>query len=77
MPSMAITSAQRLKRVLKFDIQTCDRCGGAVKVITCIEEPALVKRILAHLEQRSESGRTMTRPARAPLYAAKRQGTIS
>ena len=76
MPSMAITWAQRLKRVFKIDIETCDQCGGTVKVIACIEDPALVKRILDHLEQRSESGRTMTPPARAPPCAAERQGTI-
>jgi len=32
MPAMAITWAQRLKRVFKIDIETCDQCGGAVKV---------------------------------------------
>jgi hypothetical protein len=30
---MALTWVQCLKRVFKIDIQTCDRCGGAVKVI--------------------------------------------
>jgi hypothetical protein len=33
---MAITWAQRLKRVFKIDIETCDQCGGTVKVIACI-----------------------------------------
>ena len=71
-----MTWAQRLKRVFRIDIETCEHCGGAVKVIACIDDPALVKRILDHLEQRSASGRTMTHPARAPPYTVERQGTI-
>jgi hypothetical protein len=41
----AMTWAQRLKRVFKIDIETCDQCGGTVKVIASIEDPAVVKRI--------------------------------
>ena len=36
----AMTWAQRLKRVFNIDIQACSQCGGAVKVIACIEDPA-------------------------------------
>jgi len=71
----AMTWAQRLKRVFKIDIETCDQCGGAVKVIACIEDPALVKRILDHLEQRPDSNATRTHPARAPPPAAQRDGS--
>ena len=39
----AMTWAQRLKRVFKIDIETCDQCGGTVKVIACIEDPAIVE----------------------------------
>ena len=42
--------AQRLKRVFKIEIETCEFCGGQMKVIAAIEDPALIKRILAHLE---------------------------
>jgi len=28
--------AQRLKRVFNIDIETCSKCGGALKVIACI-----------------------------------------
>lgn len=66
MPFMAITRAQRLKRTFKIDTETCEQCGGAVKVIACIEAPVLVKRILDHLEQRPESNATRTHSARAP-----------
>ncbi len=34
--------AQRLKRVFNIDIETCNECGGAVKVIACIEDPAVI-----------------------------------
>ena len=47
----AMTWVQRLKRVFKLEIETCEACGGKVKVIACIEDPAVIKRILAHLEQ--------------------------
>jgi hypothetical protein len=48
----SMTWAQRLKRVFGIDIKTCRECGGAVKVIACIEDPVLVKRILAHLKEK-------------------------
>ena len=66
----AMTWAQRLKRVFKIDIETCDQCGGAVKVIASIEDPAVVRRILDHLEPRPDSNATPTHRARAPPAAA-------
>ena len=51
----AMTWAQRLKRVFNIDIQTCDRCGGRVRIIASIEDPAVIRRILEHLEQRAEA----------------------
>ena len=32
----SMTWAQRLKRVFNIDIETCSKCGGAVRVIACI-----------------------------------------
>jgi hypothetical protein len=52
--------AQRLKRVFNIDIETCRECGGAVKVIACIEDPVVIKQILDHLKHKvktSEAGR--------------------
>jgi hypothetical protein len=37
--------AQRLKRVFGIDIETCPACGGALRVIACIEDPAVIKKI--------------------------------
>ena len=38
-----------------IDITTCVACGGAVKIIASIEDPAIIKQILAHLERKAEA----------------------
>ena len=35
--------AQRLKRVFNIDIETCGKCGGAMKVTACTEDPAIIE----------------------------------
>jgi hypothetical protein len=50
-----MTWAQRLKRVFNIDIETCSTCGGAMKVIACIEDPAVIKQILDHLKNKAET----------------------
>jgi hypothetical protein len=52
---VSMTWAQRLKRVFAIEIDTCRRCGGKLKVISSIEDPAVIERILEHLRQRSET----------------------
>ena len=32
-----------------IDVETCAACGGAMRIIACIEDPAVIKAILAHL----------------------------
>ena len=44
-----MTWLQRLKRVFNIDIETCCECGGAVRVIACIEDYQVIKKILDHL----------------------------
>ena len=44
--------AQWLKRAFKIDIEVCGRCGGAVRVIACIEDQEIIDRILAHLHKK-------------------------
>ena len=62
-----MTWAQRLRRVFKIDILTCEQCGGAVKVIASIEDPVVIKKILAHLARWTEAATPVFRPfARAP-----------
>jgi hypothetical protein len=52
---------QRLKRVFAIDIESCPDCGGTLRVIACIEAPALIARILGHVQQRLESDNKLAR----------------
>jgi Putative transposase len=49
----SMTWAERLKRVFNIDITVCCRCGAAVKIIGCIEDPVIITKILAHLDATS------------------------
>lgn len=63
----SMTWAQRLKRVFHIDIETCHHCGGAVKIIACIEDPAVIEKILAHLNKKADSAKPAPWPeSRAP-----------
>jgi hypothetical protein len=66
----AMTWAQRLKRVFNIDIEACSECGGAVKVIACIEDPVVIEKILTHLNEKVASPGTGLLPeVRAPPQA--------
>ena len=67
-----MTWAQRLKRVFQIDIETCRKCGGAVKVIASIEDPAVVRKILAHLDDNVSS----VAPALLPECRAPPRGEL-
>lgn len=58
----AMTWAQRLKRVFNIDIETCRECGGAMKVIACIEDPVVIQKILNHLKEKGEYQDTFRLP---------------
>lgn len=63
----SMTWAQRLKRVFTIDIETCSECGGTVKVIACIEDPEVIRKILAHLKHKAETNEPSPLPeSRAP-----------
>ncbi len=64
-PHVARSWMQRLERVFAIDIETCRRCGGQLKVIASIEAPAVIGRILAHLD-RTGLPRETAFAARAP-----------
>ena len=51
----ALTWARRLKRVFRIDVETCDQCGGAVRIIASIEDPDVIDRILGHIERRDRA----------------------
>jgi hypothetical protein len=57
--------AQRLKRVFGIELQVCARCTGVLKVMASIEEPAVIARILAHLDRTTGA----TEPELGPLSA--------
>jgi hypothetical protein len=57
--------AQRLKRVFAIDIEICRRCGGRLRVIASIEEPAVIERILKHLGREAVPV-DAAHPSRAP-----------
>ena len=46
-----MTWAQRLKQVFNIDIERCDVCGKKMKVMACIEDPAVINKILDHLKK--------------------------
>jgi hypothetical protein len=50
--------AQRLKGMFGIDVET-SACGGAMRIVACIEDPAVIKAILAHLAGKA-------RPVHAP-----------
>ena len=68
----AMTWAQRLKRVFGIDIATCSACGGALRIIACIEDPAVIKKILTHLDKKD----ACTEPARLPPCRAPPQAGL-
>jgi hypothetical protein len=63
----AMTWAQRLKRVFGIDIQTCSVCGGAMRIIACIEDPVVIEKILTHLDAKAAAAQAARPPpSRAP-----------
>ena len=64
---MAMTWAQRLKRVFNIDIETCEKCQGPVRIIACVEDPVAIKQILDHLASKESGAEQATLPpGRAP-----------
>ena len=63
---MAMSWAQRLKRVFNIDIETCEQCQGPVKVIACIEAPVAIRQILDHLAAKESAKQALQPPGRGP-----------
>ncbi len=65
----SMTWAQRLKRVFGIDIETCPACGGAVRIIACIEDPEVIEKILTHLDAKGVPAEASRRaPPQAGLF---------
>jgi hypothetical protein len=56
--------AALLKRVFGVDVLKCSRCQGTMRLIACIEEPDVARKILEHLGLRAEALPTLR--AQAP-----------
>ena len=64
---VAMTWAQRLKRVFDIDIENCSECGGDIRIIACIEDPEVIRKILAHVDEKVNStGADLLPESRAP-----------
>ncbi len=59
-----MTWTQRLKRVFGIEIEQCERCGGTLKIIACIETPEVIAQILDHLQRRSAPPKDLARVGR-------------
>jgi hypothetical protein len=65
--------AELLERCFEIDATRCGKCGGILRLISVIEDRAVVKRILDHLGLRSTPPRP-TRPRRRalrPIYPGR------
>jgi hypothetical protein len=50
---------------MPIDLETCRHCGGRLRVVASIEQPALIERILGHLG-RATGAVDPAHPSRAP-----------
>ena len=48
-------------------LETCQACGGPARIIACIEEPVVIKKIRDHPKNKAEPNETTALPeSRAP-----------
>lgn len=55
--------AQRLKRVFGIDIETCPACGGAMRIISRIEDAEVIEKILTSLDAKADEPEALRRPS--------------
>ena len=60
-----MTRAQRLARVFAIDVTSCERCGGAVKIIAYVRALIVIRKILDRVE-RAGPPQLKLPPARIP-----------
>ncbi|MCP4035541.1 MAG: transposase [bacterium] len=56
-PTAPMTWMARLNRGFGFDVETCPKCGGKLRVIGAITAPDVIARIVRHVEQRERHDR--------------------
>lgn len=62
--------AQLLARTFGLDLETCDRCGGRMRLVSLITEPDSIERYLTHIGEPTEP--PPRAPARGPPYYQSR-----
>jgi len=63
-----------LKRVFNIDIESCDKCGGDVRIIAGIENPIVIGKILTHLNDKLSVAIDLLPECRAPPLAELLKG---
>ena len=63
-PRSNLLWAQLMERSFGFDVLACPRCGGRLRLIALIDDPAVIRRILRHLSLPTEV--PAARPSRGP-----------
>jgi hypothetical protein len=56
--------AELMSRVFGINVLTCTECGGQCRVIACIEDPKVIRKILSHLGLPTQG--VHLKPARGP-----------
>ena len=64
------TWAALMRRVFDLDVLACPRCGGRLRLIATVEDPAVVSKILAHLGLLHPTDSPGPAPPSADLRAA-------
>ena len=62
----------RKSAVFNIDIEACDVYGKKVKVIACIEDAVVIKKILDHLEKQAVPEQRQLPESRAPPKGSNR-----
>ena len=58
--------AELLKRCFSIDVLTCTGCGGRMRLVALVTEPASIRRFLRGLRETSDA--PVRAPARGPPY---------
>ena len=68
----AMSWSQRLKRVFGIDVETCEHCGGSVRIVASVEEPGAIRAILAHFDTKGAlpQAHYLPAPRGPPVLAA-------
>ena len=65
------TWRELIKKIWEVDPLTCPRCGHEMKIISLINDPSVIERILRHLrlwkQQTAPSGRKTKAPEHGPV----------